>query len=90
MPKIYDDLIWVWEAFGELNLSRESGFAGPEPLRFSEIRAMADELELTDRSTRTRFFNRIRILDKALLDEANKKIAAKAGKDGGRKNKPKR
>lgn len=36
------------------------GFSGPDPIKYSEMQAMANELELNNR---TQFFKRIKFLD---------------------------
>jgi len=71
--------VWLWDAFVTLSQCRGHGFSGPEPIRFSEIKAYADELQIEDTELRARFFKRIRLMDTALLnycdeqDETQKK-----------------
>jgi len=87
-PELYPDLFWVWEAFSELNQSREIGFSGPQPLKLSEIRALIDELEITSPDNRWRFIRRIRVLDKAFLEKAHSKPSNEATvKNGNSKRK---
>ena len=59
-PELYSDLIWQWEAYCMLDNCRSMGFSGPDPIKYFEMQAMANELELQDR---TRFFKRIKLLD---------------------------
>jgi hypothetical protein len=65
-PELFSDLQWIWDAFCMLNKCRRSGMAGPYPISFIEMQAMANELEIVG-ETRERFFNRINILDRIFI-----------------------
>lgn len=59
-PDLYSDLMWQWEAYCMLDNCRSMGFSGPDPIKYSEMQAMANELQVNDRA---RFFKRIKFLD---------------------------
>lgn len=42
--KVYDDLIWAWNAFWRLSASRDTGFDRPNRIKVSEVKAFADLL----------------------------------------------
>lgn len=75
-PVLFEDLIWIWEAFCMLNKCRNVGMMGPDPIPFAEMRSMADELEL-DSSTRFRFFDRISFIDRVYLEYCQKQAEIK-------------
>ena len=71
-PELYSDLIWQWEAYCMLDNCRSMGFSGPDPIKYSEIQAMANEFELTT-DQRLRFFKRIKFLDQVYFKFINEK-----------------
>jgi len=71
MVELYTDLHGVWEAFIQLNNCRTAGFSGLNPLQFSEIKMMADELEITKLDERQYFINRIIMIDRIYLTAIN-------------------
>ena len=84
MPNLFQDLLWIWDAFCTLNKCRTSGMAGPDPLEFIQIQAMANELEING-DTRTRFFDRVILLDTVFLEHCQKQAESQQTKSKQRK-----
>lgn len=75
-PNLFDDLIWIWDAFCTLSGCRSFGMNGPHAISFSEIQAMSNELEIKG-ETRTRFFNRMTFLDRIFIEHCQKQTGKK-------------
>jgi hypothetical protein len=65
-PVLYEDLLPIWDAFLQLNASRQGGF-GPAPILNSEILAWLDIVGYTDAEVRREFYELIRRVDSAWM-----------------------
>jgi hypothetical protein len=71
---LYEDLEEVWQAFHDLNLSRQTGF-GPSALSVKDITAWMDLHEIQDRSE---FYELIVAMDSEWMNWAMKKQESRA------------
>ena len=71
---MYDDLVFVWEGFTALALTRQQG----NPIQFSEIESYLNINGIEDLETRQEFVHLIRVMDSEYINffrEKNKKHA---------------
>ena len=75
-PEIYEDLIEAWQAFQELNQSRQVGLSA-NPILVSEIKAWLELHNINDLDERLELHKLIRILDQTWLSWVQAKQAEK-------------
>jgi len=63
VPELYDDLVFVWEGFLALALTRQTG----NPIQFSEIESWLNLNEIELPGTRQEFAHFIRVMDAAYI-----------------------
>jgi hypothetical protein len=70
-PHPYPDLQSIWRAFTDLSSRRRCGFAGEDPIQFSEIMAWL-ELNEIDRRRWRDYVEPIQSLDRVYMKESEK------------------
>jgi hypothetical protein len=68
-PVIYQDIIWLWDAFLLLSGTRPMGFGGPTAIPLQEILAYSKIYAIEDHEELEEFTWTIRILDSEWLSE---------------------
>lgn len=66
-PTLFPDVVRYWQAFGQLNMSRPSGFNGAEALTPQGICAWLEVHSVVDESERARYYDFIIQLDSTFL-----------------------
>ncbi len=84
MPELYDDLMPIWEAWGELNKRRSFGFTA-NPIPTSEVAAYLDLHDVEDSEQRRYYFLLVGALDEEWLVWARNKSKDGTGKQGEQK-----
>lgn len=69
--EIYDDLIWVWNAFWRLSAARDIGFDRPNRIKVSEIKALAELKRLAPHKAADLLFY-VDVLDECWMEHAEK------------------
>ncbi len=72
-PKLYPDLVPVWNAFQELSSARHVGMGGASAIPPSDIAAYLDLIGIHDGESRSLWFRLLRGMDDALLKASRKK-----------------
>jgi len=60
---LYDDLVFIWEGFTALALTRQTG----NPIQFAEIEAFLNINGIENLDTRQEFAHLIRVMDSAYI-----------------------
>lgn len=72
-PELYEDAQFYWEAFLDLDGTRQAGFAGC-PIQFQEIQAWLDLNQISDMIERRNVVTAVRVLDRILCKHFAKEM----------------
>ena len=76
-PDIWNDLVWVWEAYAFLSSARQIGFSGPQPLTLSEMLAYADYRGINAVDEREELLVLVQHLDRVFMNDYTAKTKKK-------------
>lgn len=64
VPELYDDLVFIWEGFTALALTRQQG----SPVQFQEIEAWLNLNQILNPDVRQEFAHLIRVMDSKYIN----------------------
>jgi hypothetical protein len=81
-PEIFPDLLWIWEGFMCLSMSRQYGMSSPQRISMSEVNAYCEFKELFDPDDRDDFLYHVQKLDSVFMKDwlAKNPTKGKGGK----------
>lgn len=71
-PEVYPHLMWVWDAFCEIEKSRQYGFGHPQPISLHEIESYARLNSITGEDLQE-LLTYVRFLDQSFIAWHRKK-----------------
>lgn len=80
-PKLYQDLLWIWEAFLWLGQRRVWGFSSPQFISTESIKSYCDLFEIETHEDKELLIRSIAILDNHWMKDWLKKDKAKQNKN---------
>ena len=73
-PLLFQDVVYVYEAFFIVSAGRQYNESGPQPLLLTEILAYLNDRGIVEREERDEVLHYFRVLDAKYLDLSHQKI----------------
>lgn len=72
-PEIFRDLVWIWEGFMCLSLSRQYGMGAPQPVSMSDVLAYCEFFHIYDPADREDFLYHVQRMDAVFMKDFKEK-----------------